>query len=284
MTPRFFALATLAGSIGLAAPAAADDAYHVYRPASHAAVPKQAAQYYGGPVIGSLKLAVVIWGSGVAKITDTRIGPFSSAIVNSSYIDQLAQYNTDIKAAGGRQGTGQAITRGSYLGKFRIAPSDRARTLSDADIQAELQAQIASGALPPQDPDTLYMVYFPQSIVITLNSLHSCAQFGAYHEAVPGTAAPTNTFYGVVPDCGGGFNAVTFASSQAIAGAVTDAIATAGPHPKYPQAWAMENGNEIADPCAGDATTLTAAGKTYVVSQVFDAKTNACGTGKFFSP
>jgi hypothetical protein len=289
MKAKCLALGALAALLALPAVAAEPPpgSYHVYRPALRVPPPAPGAAtmlYYAGPVISSVKVAVVFWGTGVAKITTSRIGPFFSALVDSTYVDQLAQYSTNITGVNGRRGTDQTIARGSYLGAFRITPANTAKTLTDTELHQEIRAQIASGALPAQDTDTLYMIYFPANITITIDKLVSCVDFGAYHEAKSAKLSDKNIYYGVMPDCGGGFSAITYASSHEFAEAVTDAIPTPGSHPAFPQAWNTADGYEIGDLCEGDSTTLTAAGKTYVVTEVFDNAKNACGTGKFSSP
>ena len=184
----------------------------------------------------------------------------------------------------GHPGTNQTITRGFFRGKVRITPSNSSKTLSDGDIRTELHAQIAAGALPAADLNTLYMIYFPADITITLGGGRSCTSFGAYHEAISSTVTPSNVFYGVMPDCGGGFSSITVASSHEFAEAVTDAIPTPGSHPAYPQAWNTANGFEIGDLCEGHDTTLAGGGETYTVQEVFTNSTNACATGNFTNP
>jgi len=286
-------LTALAGSLvlPLAALAAPPDgvAYHLYRPnlpAVASASPSAAATmlYYGGPVLASVKVTVVLWGAGVPKTTTSRLRPFFKAIVNSTYVDQLAQYSTHITGVNGHPGTNQTITRGSFRGKFQITPSNNSKTLTDGDVQTELKAQIAAGKLPAADLNALYMIYFPPGITITLGNLVSCQAFGAYHEAVSSTITRNNIFYGVMPDCGGGISFVTSVSSHEFAEATTDAIPTPGSHPAFPQAWNSANGSEIGDLCEGRNTTLTAAGQVYTVQEVFTNSTNACATGSFTSP
>jgi hypothetical protein len=284
---------TLAASLSLALPAmAAPDgtAYHLYRPNFHPA-PSMAQPgaatmlYFGGPVISTVKVVAVLWGPSVPKTTTARLSPFFKAIVNSTYVDQLAQYSTvGITGVNGRPGTNQTIARGTFSGKFVITPSNTSKTLTDADVQTELLAQIAAGHLPAANLNRLYMIYFPAGITITLGGSKSCVAFGAYHEAVSSTVTPSNVFYGVMPDCGGGFSTITDVSSHEFAEAITDAIPTPGSHPAYPQAWNSSNGSEIGDLCESHQTTLTAAGQTYVVQEVFTNSTNACATGKFTSP
>jgi hypothetical protein len=286
--------ACIAATLGaaLVAPAAAavpprGTAYHVYKPRPRVAPPASGPTmlYFGGPVIGTVKVAAVMWGNGVAKTTVNGIGGYFKAIVNSTYVDELAQYSTHIVGVNGKQGTNQTITRGSYLGTFTITPANTSKKLTDAQVQTELEAQIAAGKLPPQDLNTLYMIYFPASVVITLDGGRSCVSFGAYHEATSASVSAGNIFYGVMPNCGGGFSSITNVSSHEFGEAVTDAIPTPGSTPAYPQAWNNATGYEIGDLCEGYSGTLTAAGgKSYVVQQLFDNATNACATGNYTSP
>ena len=240
--------------------------------------------YYAGPVIANMKAVGVIWGSHVNKITSSQIGGFLGAIVNSTYVDQLAQYDTNIKGVNGRKGTDQSIVRGTYQGKFQITPKNTSTKLTDADVQAELAGQIAAGKLPAADLNTLYLIYFPRNVTITIAGLTSCVQFGAYHSSSSPSITPNNLFYTVEPDCGGGFSYQTVASSHEYAEATTDAIPTPGSHPAYPQAWNTSNGSEIGDLCEGHNTTLKTAKKTYTVQEVFDNSHNQCATGTFTSP
>ena len=286
-------LTTMAVSLGLSLPAvAAPDgaAYHIYRPDFHPAPattppPSATMLYFGGPVIAKVKVVAVLWGAKVPKTVSAGLKGYFKAIVNSTYIDQLSQYSTvGIIGVNGKPGTNQTITRGSFTGKFVITPANTSKNLTDADVQSELEAQISAGHLPAADLNTLYMIYFPSGVSITLDGMKSCVTFGAYHEAVSSAVTPNNIFYGVMPDCGGGFSTATIVSSHEFAEAVTDPIPTPGSNPAYPQAWNDANGNEIGDLCEGRNSTLTAAGQTYTVQEIFTNSTNACATGKFTSP
>ena len=289
---RAFSTAALAAALGLAAAAQAAPgrpAYHLYQPqvtkTSAAAAGAATMLYYGGPVISNVKVVAVIWGNGVAKTTTSQVAGFFQAISNSNYVDQLAQYSTHLTGVNGHPGTNQTIGRGGLTGKFRIKPVNRSKSLTDADVQTELKNQITAGHLPAADLNTLYMIYFAPDITITLDGMTSCQSFGAYHEATSSTVSPNNIFYGVMPDCGGGFASITVASSHEFAEAITDSIPTPGNSPAYPQAWNTSNGYEIGDLCEGHDNTLTAAtGQVYEVQELFLNSTNACGTGKFTSP
>jgi hypothetical protein len=285
--------AAMALAMPIACAAAETPAYHLYltphgqarlgRGQTHRATGEML--YYGGTVFSTVNAVSVIWGPKVNSETVADIGGFLAAIVNSTYIDQLSpQYDTDVKPVKKKKGTDQTIARGTYFGQVQITPKNTSLSLTDKDIRKELEYQISIGALPANTLNTLYMTYFPANITITLDGLTSCQDFGAYHEAVSAKRVPTNIFYGVMPDCGGGFQEQTVVSSHEFAEATTDNIPTPGSNPKYPQAWNTSDGYEIGDLCEGNYTTLTAGKTVYEVQEVFDNNTNACATGSFTSP
>lgn len=266
-------------------------AYHIYRTPqqwAHFGGPPSATtgemEYFAGSVFSNVKVVSVMWGSTVNPTTVKDIGGFLTAIVNSTYVDQLSIYDTNIKGVNGRQGTDQTIGRGTYLGQVQITPEHKGKTISDKQIRSELAYQIKNGVLPANDPNTLYMIYFPKSITITLDKLTSCSSFGAYHEASSSKPSASNIFYGVMPDCGFTFNELTIVSSHEYAEATTDNIPTPGSHPHYPQAWNTATGYEIGDLCEGTQGTLTTSKTTYDVQEIYLNSTGACGTGNFTSP
>ena len=293
---RVLALAGIfLGAVPIGATAAPDDSgnYHLFpmsgllgpqpspEPRSRSAA--QTELYYGGPVLPKIKVVTVIWGNDVNKTTVNNIGPFLAGIVNSTFVDQLKQYSTNLTGVNGRAGTHQTIGRGTYKGQFKITPMRKSTNLTDAAVQNELKAQIAAKHLPAADQNTLYMVYFPSYITITAGRAVSCVQFAAYHSATPGTVG-NNVFYGVMPDCHGGFADQTVSSSHEFAEALTDGIPTPGSHPAYPQAWNTSDGEEIADLCERTRSTLTVGAKRYTIQQVFLNTTKACAKGTYHSP
>src|ERR1700746_2742438 len=91
--------------------------------------------YYGGPVLANVKVYTVYWGKNVDSTVTSQIGGFFSATVNSTYLDWLKEYDTNIKAVDGRQGTNQHVGRGSYAGEFTITPKNTGAFLNDPDVQ-----------------------------------------------------------------------------------------------------------------------------------------------------
>ncbi len=263
--------------------------YHLYT-AHNTPVPLAAGQtmeYFGGQVISNVNVVAVMWGPNVPSATVQGIGGFFQALVNSTYVDQLAQYSTvGITGVNGDPGTNQTIGRGTFGGTVTITPVNTSTHLSDTAIRKELVGQIRAGKLPRPSANMLYMIYFPQNIVITLGGGRSCLSFGAYHEAVLGKPNKNNVFYGVMPDCGGGFTSTTNVTSHEFAESVSDPIPTPGSNPAFPQAWNTSNGYEIGDLCEAYSGTLTdsTTNTSYTVQEVFQNTTGACGTGNFTSP
>ncbi len=241
--------------------------------------------YYGGPIIPNAKIYAVFWGSNVPQETQQGIGPFLGNMADSGYMDWLSEYDTNGKAVDGRDGTHQHIGRGTFNGAFVITPNNKSASLSDADIQAELEAQIAAGKLPPSDANSLYMTYFPDGVSIEIAGQKSCQQFCAYHEGFNSkSGAPV--YYGVMPVCGGfgcgfgdAFGNLTIVSSHEAIEAITDPFPTPGSSPAFPQAWNTTDGQEIGDLCAGTSGTVTGHGLTSKVQGEWDNASSACLTG-----
>ncbi len=239
--------------------------------------------YYGGSVFGNVKVASVMWGTGVSTKISNAIPGFSAALVNSTFVDAMSQYDTFLTGINGQPGTNQHIARGTYLGQTVITPHNTARTLTDVDIQNELLLQIQGGHLPPADLNTLYMIYFPANIRIKLDGSTSCVGFGAYHSSVYAQVNAANVFYTVEPDCKSGLANITIAASHEFVEAMTDNIPTPGSNPAYPQAWNNATGYEAADLCGGSGK-LTKGAKSWTVTQYWLNTTGRCSTGNYTSP
>jgi hypothetical protein len=290
-------LSTATAVAAVLAVAAAADAkpvknYHIFPMTSFAArgthvqPPASDMNYYGGSVFSSVKLVSVIWNKDVLQNTKDQIPLFSAAIVDSTYVDKMAEYKTKgVQTINGHKGTRQTIHRGTYLGQVQLTPHNASKQLSDADVQKEIKQQIADGVLPPRDPNTLYMIYFPSNISINLDGLISCQSYGAYHFSSNQVkiARKSNVFYSVEPECNSGFSFLTFAASHEYAEATTDNVPTPGSNPDFPQAWNDSAGFEIGDKCGGQGT-LTSSGGSWTVTQYYLNSLHGCSTGNYTSP
>ena len=243
-------------------------------------------QYFGGPVIQNAKVTAVFWGDTVDKETQKNIGPFFTNMLDSTYMDWLSEYDTNLTAVDGRQGTAQHIGRGSFAGKVTIRPTTAAKALTDAMVQQELESQVAAGKLPKPDGDSLYMIYFPAGVSITIEGQRSCSAFCAYHEGFKSARLGSSVFYGVMPSCAAScafgntpFDSMSIVSSHEAIEAVTDPFPTPGSSPAYPQAWNDPGGEEIGDLCAEGSSTVTGRDLVSKVQWEWDNATTACAKG-----
>ncbi len=215
-------------------------------------------QYFGGPLLGAVKIQLVFWTPSVAY--QDKLPGFYSAITRSPYFDWLSEYNAPSTSIG----------RGSYLGAYTDSVSNPQGKIEDADVQAELTALIAKKAVPKPDANTLYMVYFPPGLSIDMSGSGSCQVFCAYHSSFADKSG-REINYGVIPDqggaCAGGcggdpdqFNNETSVSSHEMIEAVTDPAVglVTGNTPQAPLGWYDGTNGEIGDICNAEQTKVGA--------------------------
>jgi len=285
MLMRTLAATTAAAAFALAgtAQAASTGHYHIFPMTSFkskpVAPPAGDMFYYGGSVFSSAKLVTVIWNKDVLQNTKDQAPLFGAALVNSTYVDQMKEYDTKgVNSINGHGSTDQTIERGTYVGQFQLKPHNKSKSLTDGQIQKELKRQSAEGHLPPKDLNTLYMIFFPADISISLQGALSCQAFGAYHFASNDhKLASKNIFYAVEPECNSGFAFLTFAASHEYAEATTDNVPTPGSNPDFPQAWNDAQGFEVGDKCSGRATLTSDAG-SWTVTQYYLNSLHGCST------
>src|SRR6478672_6842917 len=256
--------------------------------------------YFGGPIISNVHVVQVLYGSGsynaqVAGTTSPTMGQFYGDLTgtNSGYTSLLTQYNTP--ASGG---TNQTIGNGTFDGLFQIVPSpgNNGSTISDAQIQSELLAQITAGHLPAPVLDaagnvnTLYMIFFPPGKTITQGGSSSCVAGGfcAYHGTTSTLLNGKNVLYGVMPDmqsglcstggCGnaGVFGNYTSVTSHELVEAITDADVGIATTFAPPLAWYDMVNGEIGDICNGQQGSYTANGTAYTIQLEFSNAANNC--------
>ncbi|MGE5185331.1 MAG: pre-peptidase C-terminal domain-containing protein [Acidobacteriota bacterium] len=246
--------------------------------------------YYGGKVIQNVKVVEVLYGSGtyipqLTSTTGTTMASFYTQGVTSGVWDWLTEYNSSSPA--------QTIGRGTFGGSKQITPASSrdGTTISDANIQAELAAQIQANNLIAPTDNVIYMIHFPKGKNITDPSgSGSCVSGGfcAYHGTMK--IGSQNVYYGVLPDMTGGcatgcgsspstFNNQTSVASHELIEAVTDAevglATTLGP----PLAWYDNTNGEIGDICNGQQGTFVGGdGVTYTIQQEFSNQASDCIT------
>lgn len=240
-------------------------------------------QYFGGPVISNPKVYVVWWGNAASinpVLTAARggIADFYAGVTNSSYLDWMNEYDTNITTQSGSRagtpGTGQHIGRGNLVGTRTLTPVP-ASNVTDAQIQSTLDQAFTNGTLPQPDANTIYAIHFPRSVTITLDGSRSCSAFGGYHFSTVETTRH-NAYYIVIPDCGNSFRSFTIVSAHELIEATTDAQPTPGSNPNFPQAWNNATGSEVGDLCQGSSGSVTTALGTFTVQGEWDEVSHGC--------
>ncbi len=273
----------------------------IIRPGRSATPPPRAhVQYFGGRVLSNVQVVMVLWGRGsyAPFVTDAMapsLASFFEAVTSSPYLDGLSEYDTSRQSVDGKAGTNQHIGRGTFAGRIEFEPTpanDTAR-IDDAQIVAELSAQLAAGVVPPPATDpaggtnTLYMLYFPAGKTITLASESSCVTFCAYHGTFEWKGR--SVYYAVMPDmsagsgcdtgCGSGsaFGRATSVASHELAEAITDPEVGLAAAVAAPLAWYDPENGEIGDICVGlDGSIGAADGTGYVVQKWWSNVDESC--------
>lgn len=248
--------------------------------------------YYGGKVIPNVKAYSVNWGSTVNARVQTGMPNFYAAFGASNMFTWLgAEYSTvGLTGKTGSAGSNQTLGAGSSGGSITITPSITSKSITDAQIQSEINAQISSGKLPAPDDNAYYAVNFPKGITITQGGSTSCTAFCAYHGTFKRGAQ--NVYYGVLPSletgsgcetgCGSNsdfFNNTTSVASHELIEAATDGevgLATVvGP----PLAWYDTTNGEIGDICNASQGTITdSSGTSWTVQTEYDNASSSCIT------
>jgi len=255
--------------------------------------------YFGGRVVSNIQVVQVIWGTGsyIPEVLSTgspSMASFYQGVLNSPYVDWLTEYNTPAQPTG----TNQTIGRGSFSMQVTITPSaaNNGSTITDAQIQAELSAQIAAGTLPAPTHDaagnnnTYYALFFPHGKVISQGGETSCVFFCAYHGTIANAGGAGEVYYGVHPDfqagsgcesgCGSAptvYGNYTHVASHELIETVTDGEVGLATTFAPPLAWYDQTNGEIGDICVGqNGTVVGSDGVTYNVQKEFSNSASDC--------
>lgn len=156
--------------------------------------------------------------------------------------------------------------------KHQVASTD----LTDADVQSLLSSAIAAGSVPAPDDNTLYCLFFPTGVSISVGSDASCQTFCGYHDNFSSGGAPsgsqTKIRYAVLPypDCQGCLGGMS--AKDSLTSIVTHEIAEAVNDPEPGSGWYDQQNGEIGDICAWQ--TKTEDGNT--VQLLWSNKNNSC--------
>ena len=201
--------------------------------------------YRGGPLLTSVQLVTIFWGTAwqnqqTALAQD--LNKFFQYIVTSPLIDQLKEYDV----------TGKSIGHGAFIGSATVTAPDPKHHVSDAALRHMLQQEItSSGKLPAPSPNTLYFVFLPPGVSLSMGGGRSCLSFCGYHDTIQG-----QIFYAAMPfagctgcDFGGSvLESTTIVASHELGEAITDAIPGQG--------WYDDHNGEIGDVCESSTKTV----------------------------
>ena len=203
--------------------------------------------YRGGPLLASVEVFLLFWGDAwshdpLSQVVG-QLNGFFDYVLTSALMDQLGEYSAP----------GFTIGHGARTGSLELTTAPP-QSVTDADIQALIQQEIATDpAVPKPSPSSLYFVFLPPGVSVSLSGGASCTSFCGYHSDING-----KVFYAVMPypDCQGcaGSNgvlaALTATSSHELCEAITD--------PVPGQGWYDDANGEIGDICAWQTKKLGA--------------------------
>ena len=203
--------------------------------------------YRGGPLLTAVQVFTFFWGDGWQGPSQAdvmqQVIQFFDYIVTSALLDQLGEYSVP----------GNAIGHGANLGATPVAAA-LGQSVDDSAIQQLIQQEISTNSAVPQPtPNSLYFVFLPPGVSVSLDGSSSCATFCGYHTDING-----QIFYAVMPypDCTGCtgaltvLDALTSTTSHELCEAITDPIPGQG--------WYDDKNGEIGDICAWQTKKLGA--------------------------
>ncbi len=241
--------------------------------------------YCGGKIVANASVVPVFWGSGVNQTVQQSMAAFYDAVLHSAYFSWLSEYSTTLPIShycGDKvvPTTNQTLSPGNVFvrvrnpgGGWSITPRNTKTALTSDEVAAEVQAQIAAGALPPRSDDVIYALHFPPGYDVIFNNggTHACTSYGGYHYSAPITGGNARII--IMPDCGEAFSLYTAAASHELAETMTD--------PDSPFAGAWYQALEIGDACwPGTDTLMDLGGSLYTVSTLWSNMQDACIAGR----
>lgn len=208
-----------------------------YSPVGHAPLAPPLLTYRGGPLLTNVDLFTFFWGeawnAAPLQRLALRLQEFLAFAVASPLVGQLAEYAVP----------GQPIGTGRFVGSRTIQSGANGSSVSDAGVQLFVREQIARRDGAPQPtPHSLYCVYLPPGMAVSMSGMQSCSGFCGYHAMMYDRIAYMVVTYPSCPSCLSTFNtfdAMTATTSHALAEAITDPVPGKG--------WYDDVNGEISD-------------------------------------
>ncbi|KAJ3235739.1 hypothetical protein HDU81_000220 [Chytriomyces hyalinus] len=219
--------------------------------------------YHNGPVVSNIEITAIFYGKVPYQNTVTD---YYTQITDSVYMDWLSEFNTPT----------QRIGRGRLITSFNETTKIKTQLTDSTDVHDYLISLVNAGKITP-NTNSYFAIHFQQGINIAycyqVNGQNQCGstcnEYGAWHSFIDLSKYNVNIpgvpylFYGVMPDCGSGFDAV--AASHEVIETISD---PAGDNAAL-AAWCDTNdlsGGEIADKCGSSGRIVGNNGKSYTVA------------------
>jgi len=266
-------------------------ATELYRPNLFAPAGAQLT-YRGGPLLKSVKLFGVFFDDFDMK---TEMSAYLDWLAKSDVLAELKEYGTGL---GSHIGDAHLSLDGSTPpppppvcppGCVPCTPASMpvrrssviisllrdkaaATTVDDSQLQDILTQAISAGSLPKPDSETLFVLFPPDGVTVTLSQDASCQTFCGYHDYFMLPDGVTVVYYAVLPfpscqGCLGPYTqeeSLTSITSHEVCEAITDAIPGSG--------WYDDANGEIGDICAWQ----TRQDGPYVVQLEWSNAANSC--------
>ena len=204
--------------------------------------------YRGGPLLTAVQIFTFFWGDAWQAQPQAdlvqRLNQFLGNVVTSALLDQMAEYSVPTMAIG----------QGAHIGTATVVTPAPGPSVADGAVRQLIEQEISTNPRVPQPtPNSLYFVFLPPGVSVSLDGGSSCMTFCGYHNDING-----QIFYAVMPypDCAGCtgaltvFDALTSTTSHELCEAITDPIPGQG--------WYDDNNGEIGDICAWQTKQLNA--------------------------
>lgn len=262
---------------------AAVDAAPIPYPAPHTPMPL--VDYNGGRVLQNPKIVTITWAEDDAQMV-SRMQQFGDIITSTAWWTAVS--SEYCQQPGNKPCIGPG-TSGGHVVINDPAPTDFSDSSQGAasTLQTFIHDHVVGGDgitadFPAPDDNTLYVMYFPASVTITLDGSPSCNSFGAYHNTIvlPNQAnLDSNVAYAVIPRCGTKESTTTVSASHEIIEAATDPDIGQNSLAYYMlnQVWGPAGG-EVGDLCEGIGSSgTTTTESTFVVQRSWSNKSAASG-------
>ncbi len=230
--------------------------------------------YYGGALLPHVEAQALFLGSEWSAVSNDAA---QTHTINSSLADVVGGAYMDALSNAG-YGVGRGTASPGAVDKTTYAAGT---TITDASIQARIQADIKNGLLHAPDANRLYVVYVEPNVAVNLGAGQGTTRQGilGYHGAFAGRDAsgnPVDIHYAVVAYPGGTahnssmgvapIDQLTAVASHELAEAVTD------PNVNYAQlGWYDPRRGEIGDITENNPNALVRL-DGYLVQEVADQK------------